>query len=271
MPLHFARIGLKCRQQMNKNLFASVLLAGLASVFLAGCEADRAKPPGVPIAGEVHPLAEERPLSAAEILLRAAAQPPATTGGEGWQPLFDGHSLAGWRVTPFARAGTVECKSGLIVLETGNPFTGINCTNEIPNTNYEVTLEAMRVAGSDLFCGLTFPVGDSFCSFIVGGAGGAVVGLSGLDGLDVSANETTQFIDFETGRWYRVRLRVSEKKIEAWIEQKKVVDVELSGHKIALPGDIELSRPFGLASWRTTAALREIRIRRVDGPESPVE
>jgi hypothetical protein len=96
--------------------------------------------------------------------------------------------------------------------------------------------------------------------------------LSGLDGLDVLENETTQFIDFETSRWYRFRLRVSEKKIEAWIEQKKVVDVELSGHKIALPpGDIELSRPFGLASWRTTAALREIRIRRVDGPESPVE
>ena len=257
---------------MNKNLFASILLAGLASAFLAGCEADRAKSPGVPIPGEMHPLAEERPLSAAEILVRAAARPPAPFGGEGWQTLFDGHSLTGWRMTPFARAGAVACKSGLIVLEKGSPFTGITCTNEIPRTNYEVTLEAMRVAGSDLFCGLTFPVGDSFCSLIVGGAGGSVVGLSGLDGLDVLENETTQFIDFETGRWYRVRLRVSEKKIEAWIEQKKVVDMELSGHKIALPpSDSELSRPFGLASWTTTAALREIRIRRVDGPASPVE
>jgi hypothetical protein len=48
--------------------------------------------------------------------------------------------------------------------------------------NYEIKLEAKKVTGNDFFCGMTFPVGDSFCSFIVGGWGGPVVGLSSIDG-----------------------------------------------------------------------------------------
>jgi hypothetical protein len=137
--------------------------------------------------------------------------------------------------------------------------------------NYEVSLEAMRVAGSDFFCGLTFPVQNTFCSLILGGWGGSVVGLSNLEGADASENETTQFISFENGRWYRVRLRVSESRIEAWIEQKKVVDVVTTGRKISLRfGDIELSKPFGISSWMTSAAVREIKLRAIEGPADPV-
>ena len=57
-------------------------------------------------------------------------------------------------------------------------MTGITWTNEVPTNNYEISLEAMRVEGSDFFCALTFPVGNDPCSFIVGGWGGGVVGLS---------------------------------------------------------------------------------------------
>jgi hypothetical protein len=96
-----------------------------------------------------------------------------------------------------------------------------------------------------------------------------VVGLSSLDGADASANETTQFITFETGRWYRIRLRVTEHKIEAWIEQKKVVDVMITGRKVSLRiGEIMLSKPFGLASYSTSAAFRGIKIRDVREPAS---
>ena len=81
----------------------------------------------------------------------------------------------------------------------GDPFTGINWTNDFPKMNYEVALDAMRVMGSDFFCGLTVPVGDTFCSLIVGGWGGSLVGISSLDGMDASENETTKFISFEIG------------------------------------------------------------------------
>ena len=68
--------------------------------------------------------------------------------------------LAGWRETAFAGHGEVHCQDGVIVLGMGDPFTGINWTNDFPKMNYEVALDAMRVMGSDFFCGLTVPVGD---------------------------------------------------------------------------------------------------------------
>jgi len=196
-----------------------------------------------------------------------AAKPPAPFEGEGWQAMFDGQTLAGWRETPFAGRGEVRCQDGVIVLNMGDPFTGINWTNPFPKMNYEVALDAMRVMGSDFFCGLTVPVGTNFCSLIVGGWGGSLVGISSLDGMDASENETTKFTSFDTGRWYRIRLRVTEKKIEAWIDKEKLVDVVTTGKRISVrAGDIELSEPFGLAAWQTTAALREIKYRRVSGP-----
>lgn len=254
---------------MNKNLFALALVAFLG---FSGCVSERFEPSSVSPAREVYSAPPGPKLNESGLLAQAAAQPPAPVGGGDWQPLFDGKSLRGWRITKFDGSGKVEVQDGLMVLGTGDPFTGINYTNESPTVNYEITLEAMRVGGSDFFCGLTFPVRDSFCSLIVGGWGGSVVGLSSVDGMDASENETTQFVDFVTGHWYRLRLRVTEQKIEAWIEQKKVVNLTTNGRKLSLRfGDIEMSKPLGIASWATSAALREIRIRHVTTPDSPTE
>jgi hypothetical protein len=141
---------------------------------------------------------------------------------------------------------------------------------KIPKVNYEIAFDALRVAGNDFFCGLTFPVHDAWCSLIIGGWGGGIVGLSNVDGGDASENETTKYISFETGRWYRLRLRVTEQRIEAWIEQKKVVDLVTTGRKLEVRfGEIMLSRPFGLAAWDTSAAYRAIKIRPVNEPADP--
>jgi 3-keto-disaccharide hydrolase len=210
------------------------------------------------------PLAVARP-EFKEVLQQAAAKPSSSFEGEGWQPMFDGKTLAGWRETDFAGHGQIQCESGLMVLNMGDPFTGINWTNDFPKMNYEVALDAMRVMGSDFFCGLTVPVGDTFCSLIVGGWGGSLVGISSLDSLDASENETTKFSNFEKDRWYRIRLRVTEARIEAWIDKEKLVDVETTGKRISVrPGDIEMSKPIGVAAWQTTAALREVKMRRVN-------
>lgn len=176
--------------------------------------------------------------------------------------MFDGKTVTDWRETQFAGRGEVECQSGMILLKMGDPFTGINWTNDFPKINYEVALDAMRVSGSDFFCGLTVPVGTNFCSLIVGGWGGSLVGISSLDGADASENETTKFINFEQGRWYRIRLRVAAGRIQAWIDQDKVVDVVTTDRRISVrPGDIEMSEPFGISSWETSSALREIKFR----------
>jgi 3-keto-disaccharide hydrolase len=142
-------------------------------------------------------------------------------------------------------------------------MTGVTWTNDLPRMNYEISLEAMRVDGSDFFCGLTFPVGEEPCSFIVGGWGGGVVGLSSIDNEDAAHNETTQYMNFTNGKWFAIRVKVTKTRIEAWIDSDKVVNLETEGKKISIRPEVELSKPLGIASWSTAAALRNIRIRRL--------
>ena len=70
----------------------------------------------------------------------------------------------------------------------------------------------MKIEGADFMCGLTFPVGDSHASLILGGWGGTVAGISSIDGHDASENETSSFISFPKDRWYTIRMRVTPNK-----------------------------------------------------------
>ena len=143
-------------------------------------------------------------------------------------------------------------------------MTGITWTGPIVRMNYEISLEAMRVAGTDFFCGLTFPVDANCCSLILGGWGGAICGLSCLDYYDASENETTQFIEFEKGRWYHVRVRVTSEKIEAWLDEEKIVDIETTRRVIGTRIEVEPSKPLGIATWQTTGAIRNIQLRKLN-------
>lgn len=189
----------------------------------------------------------------------AATNAPAGGGKE--RVLFDGKSLAGWAKTDFAGKGEVNVENGLLVIEQGY-VSGVHYTNALPTTNYEIALEARRVVGSDFFCGLTFPIGKTNASFIVGGWGGGVVGISNIDGNDASGNETTKFMSFKTGQWYAIKLRVTDAKLEAWIDQEKVVDVPRAEKTFSLrSGPIEESVPLGIATYETTSHVRNIVLR----------
>ncbi len=220
--------------------------AGQAVVTAIRGQAEIAAPPAAP---------ERKPSSDKP----APEQPPPDAA---WKSLFDGQTLKGWQITDFAGHGEVKVEDGQIVLEMGVALTGIKWTNEVPKSNYEVSLEASKLSGSDFFCGLTFPVGSASCTLVVGGWGGGVVGISSIDGSDASMNETTRYLEFAKNRWHRIRARVTAEKIECWIDDEKVVDVVHKGRKISMrPGEIELSEPFGVATWQTTGVLRNLRIR----------
>jgi hypothetical protein len=182
----------------------------------------------------------------------------------GWQSLFDGKALGSWQPSKFGGDGTVRVENSQIVLDTGKPFTGITWTGpEPPTTNYEIALEAMRVEGRDFFAGITFPVGDSSCSLILGGWGGTVIGLSSVNGEDASQNQTSQSTEFELGRWYKVRIRVTDAAIETWLDDRQIIKQERKGNKIGIRVDMEPSLPLGIASYRTKAALRDLRLRKL--------
>jgi hypothetical protein len=177
--------------------------------------------------------------------------------------LFDGETLGQWTITDFGGQGEVYAKDGSLFLEMGSDLTGITWKGQVVRMNYEISLQAMRVAGSDFFCGLTFPVDANCCSLILGGWGGSVCGISSLDYNDASENQTTRIINFEDGRWYHVRVRVTPGKIEAWLDEEKIVDVETAGRIIDTRLEVELSKPLGIATWRTTGAIRNIQLRKL--------
>lgn len=191
----------------------------------------------------------------------ARAKPP------GWISLFDGQSLQGWKSSNFGGEGQVRAEDRRIVLDFGDSLTGIVWTQDFPRQDYELRLQAMRVDGIDFFCGLTFPVGASHCSLIVGGWAGALVGLSSIDGRDASENETTQYETFERGKWYRIRVRVTAQRIRCWIDDRQIIDQDLRGRRIDTRPEMDLSKPLGIAAWQTKAALRGIEYRRLGEDE----
>lgn len=175
--------------------------------------------------------------------------------------LFDGETFENWEITNFGPQGHVYVSGGEIFLNMGDGCTGINWTQDFPKANYEIELEAKRTVGHDFFCGLTFPVNDTYCSLIVGGWGGVVVGLSTIDGKDGGENETTKMRSFNTDEWYKVRLKVTPTKIEAWINADKEVDFTHEGRTLNIRPEVGLSRPLGISTWKTSAALRNIYLR----------
>ncbi len=186
----------------------------------------------------------------------------AKPDADGWDPLFNGKDLKGWKETKFGGEGEVYVENGNVVITQGVDLSGVTSTRkDLPKSNYEVTFEAQRALGSDFFIGFTFPVKESSCSLICGGWGGGVCGLSSLDGMDASENETTSYSSFKNGTWHKVRLRVTDDRIEAWLDKHQIVDVETADRKIDVRFEVDASKPMGFCTYQSTAWIRNAKIR----------
>ena len=194
----------------------------------------------------------------------AAVQPTTAEAeplGVEWRALFDGKTLAGWKVPDFDGAGKVYVKDGAVHMTAGDGCTGFTYTGPVPREEYEVELEGMRVKGEDFFCGLTFPVGKDPMTLVCSGWGGNVTGLSSLEGMDAANNETGTFLEYENNRWYKIRVRVTKKTIRAYRDDKEIITLEREGRKIGIRYEVEPSVPLGVTTWQTHGAARNIRIR----------
>jgi len=187
-----------------------------------------------------------------------------------WVSLFNGKDLSGWVMPNFAGGGEVTVKNKEIVIEMGDSLSGLTFTNDVPRSNYELELDAMKIQGQDFFCALTFPVKTNSCSLVMGGWGGAVVGISSVDHQDASDNETTEFIRFDENKWFKIKVQVTDDRIRCWLDGESIVDLELEHRYISMrPGDIELNMPLGLANYQTASKFRNLRYRYID-PQAQV-
>ncbi len=191
------------------------------------------------------------------------AEKKATTVQSKPVSLFNGKDLKDWKIikeTFFDKHGDVKVEDGSIVVAAGNPATGFRYAKEVLKDEYELSLKAKRMEGSDFFCGLTFPIRDKYCSLIVGGWGGTVVGLSNVDDFSAVENQTTDFLDAKKNQWYHIRLRVAEGTVKVWIDKKKFIDLAIDDHEFDIWWEQEPVRPLGFATWHTKAAFKEITL-----------
>jgi hypothetical protein len=208
-------------------------------------------------------------------LRRQAGEEAAWTD---WKDLFDGKTLNGWKqLTKGAyrrkKVGTVTVEAGRLILGDDSLNVGITATDRVPKSNYEIEVGAMRVSGNGLssFC---FPVGDAYCRLAVGGyETGDIVGLQLVDGKDAQSNETTRHVRFQSNRWYTVRLRVTDDRVQVWIDGNQAIDLPRRGHDFtAGKGREEITGAGSLGIYTNSgaAAIRSIRIRQLK-PDAKAE
>jgi len=231
-----------------KYWWALLIVGQAVAIVVGGCRKPKTAEPNAPASTE----------------LRTVNEPNKATPAVPDQiSLFDGATLGQWKIADFENQGKIYVKDGAIHLEKGNYMTGITWAGPLMRMDYEITLEAMRVEGGDFFCGLTFPVGENPCSLILGGWGGQVCGLSNLDHYDAANNETTRVLDFKNGTWYRVRLHVMPDRIQAWLDDDALVNVETTGKRIGIRIEVEPCKPLGISTWDTHGAVRNIQMKKL--------
>jgi hypothetical protein len=222
--------------------------------------------PAVPDTGQSPPPVTEE---AKEPATETTVEKPAS---ENWKPLFDGESLTNWSIPAYGGDGNVDVEGGNIVIGRGEMMTGIRYEKEFPLINYELRYEARRTQGYDFFAACTFPVNKDFCSFINGGWGGSVTGLSSINGYSASENETGSPFDYRDRTWYRFRILVTDKRIQVWIAaqnkegqweaEQSVIDFEMEDEKeLSIRMEMNLYKPLGFCTWSTEGQLRNIEYR----------
>ena len=165
-----------------------------------------------------------------------------------------------WQSCQFGGEGPVQIDDDSITLGIGDPLTGVSWTGEMPTENYRFSFEAQRIEGFDFFAAATFPIGDGFATFVPGGWGGGVVGLSSINGYDASENETTQYRPLKDNTWYCFAVEVRPDTVKAFIDQSEVFSVAREDKKFSLRAEMDLCKPIGIAAFQGDAVIRNVRL-----------
>ena len=194
------------------------------------------------------------------VLLCVAALAQPKTGE--WQSLFDGKTLQGWRETAFTGHGKARVENGTIVLAPGAPMTGVTWSGAFPRrimkcaskphaSTATISLPASRFRWATRFAPGS-PAGGAATSWASPAwmAGTPATTRRGPTSISKRAAGTPSACKSLPGA------------SSGWIDDKQIVNVEIAGRTVGLRyGEIQLSAPFGFASYGTTGALRKIDYR----------
>ena len=143
----------------------------------------------------------------------------------------------------------------------GSPLTGMRWRGpELPE-HYEFEVRAARVDGNDFFCGLNLPIGSDSATVVLGGWGGALCGLSCIDGMDASMNLTRSFRNFDRGRSYRLRVRVDDRQVFAEVDGLELFRYLRGEGVLSLRTEVQPVGPFGVTCFQTTSRIESMRWR----------
>ncbi|MEM1451307.1 MAG: DUF1080 domain-containing protein [Planctomycetota bacterium] len=176
-----------------------------------------------------------------------------------WSVLLDSNDMSRWRTGVFGEDPELEVTERGVVLPIGVPLAGLTYTGEAPRGTYVLEVQATKEYGSDFFLGVTFPVRDAHLTLVLGGWGGAVCGLSCLDGLDASENDTRLVRSFPNGKLQTVTIEVSDTRVTARIDDVLLVECPLEGRALSIRPEVEPSVPLGIASFATCTTLHRVR------------
>ncbi len=190
-----------------------------------------------------------------------------------WVSLFNGKDLDGWKAEDFGGSGKVTVEEGgILKLAMGAMITGVVYEKDFPTTDFEIELEARRTQGNDFFAAVTFPVGEAFCTFVTGGWGGGVFGISCVNGYDASENSTSKYFNAKDATWYKIRVRVTEKRICTWMDDTQIVDCDRDEKQFSTRYEVRNSQPMGITNYCSESELRNIRYRLLsDAEKEPAE
>ena len=159
------------------------------------------------------------------------------------------------RIIPFnalARPGAVRATGGELLLGPGGALSGVAWEGDFPASNYELALRLQRRAGRGP-CYITFPVGDALCTL----------------------RPQNGDMPLEAGRWHDLRLRVTDARVDAWLDGRSLAAVRRAAAQSAFPLAHETLTSLGLhATLDTQVAVRDIKLGRLEAPapaEAPPE
>ena len=81
-------------------------------------------------------------------------------------------------------------------------------------------------------------------------------------------NETTHHISFKNDQWYDVRLRVTERRVTAWVDGELIVNQKRKDRHFSVYMEVEPLRPLGMFSWQTGAAMSNVWMKRLTTEEA---